>query len=215
MGTMRGMWHPDELEARLGLEVGRASNVYAVLDLSAPWLRRCLAVHEAGHAVAGVCGGAAVASMRIADDLGRGAAGTDPHVPQHAAAAIDWRPRTIKLYAQVTLAAAGVAAQMIWLADEGLLTERREWALHILGVEDRRKALETFHSLGGELSFGGKRRGGAGLWSWYHERATRVLREGWDQVIGLAEALDTAGHLDGDDVHSLLEHLWAGSGGPR
>jgi hypothetical protein len=199
-------WPVDELTARAALRFDCGVWAYEVLDLPDELLRRLLAVHEAGHAVLGIGSGCRIGYVRIGADLGRGRA-TDPLIPDYGAAAIKIEPSTVYSEDWVVSLAAGSAAQVLWLDDQGLLTDARAAAVVILSEHDRRDAQAALQPLGVEIAFTGPAKPGTGWWWWYYGQAGQRLRDRWETVLAVAEALDAAGHLDGPAVHSLVETL--------
>jgi hypothetical protein len=175
-------------------------STYGWLNLDRVQLRRSIAIHEAGHLVLGRQVGMPVKEAAIADDLGL-TPGQEP------AGYVTWGPEDWfgpwKDFAMV--AAAGEQAQMRWLKDEGLYTERRGWAVEAHAWHDRHAVATQAAASSPPVSVSFGQPGTADFdWADLLHAAERHLDQRWSQLLEVADALDQHGHLNGADIDRII-----------
>ena len=173
--------------------------LYDALAFSDAELRGYIAFHEAGHVVAGILLNVAqLEKVLIMTDHGHGEA--DP-----VAGVTLWKPGWVAepWRNAAIMAASGERASHRWLHACGLYTPTRGWAIEVLALNDREKAISEAADLASPLTVGIDRPGDV-AWSDVQTAADDFLDRHWNDVRSVAEALARTGHLAGADVQQLL-----------
>ncbi|MFJ9855255.1 hypothetical protein [Streptomyces sp. NPDC101150] len=157
--------------------------------------RRAICVHEAGHTVVALVSGMRVQSVSVAEsegDIGCGLRaefeGTTTPGPYELS-----RSSVIKIWG------AGERAEQRWLRENGLWTEVRGWAAELGALGDRQQAIREL-----EVSLATTDEGTV-LMSYAElgDQVEQVLDRNWASVLTVAEALDVAGELTGNEAAAL------------
>lgn len=169
----------------------RGITVYEALDLPAADLRRIMAVHHAGHAVAALHSeGVRLTRMRLSADL----------APEGShAGETRWEGQGT-WQAAGTIRAAGEQAQLKWLRERGLDTAGRLGAAEAIAAADVRDAVAEAAEDGVSVLWGqdGVYEGASGIsagWCWFQRQAMDLATRHWAEVQVLAEAVDLRGKL--------------------
>lgn len=174
-------------------------NLAEVLDLGRDGLRRHVAIHEAGHAVVGICQGAEATGAEIGASVG------EDGLPLDGACSI--QPFNIPWPDLGAICAAGERAAHRWLHEEGLATPRRLWANELSSAADRLTAerLGAGKAVPPVLTYGAPGSVPGGYeWADLGDAADEVLEADWSAVRRVADALYERGRLTGDDLDELL-----------
>ncbi|MFD7615786.1 hypothetical protein [Streptomyces sp. NPDC059802] len=151
-------------------------------DLPSDLVDHARAIHEAGHAVAALIGGAHLHHAQIV----KGPATT----PEGGVTEI-CNPFA-NGHAYATFSAAGERAADRWLREDGLWTPDRAVANEVSAYGDRR----SFLALNPHVGFGDKQID----YTVVHDLADHFLNQHWDTVTRVAHALNHHTHLDGDEI---------------
>lgn len=181
-------------------EFAAGLSLYAILDWDDSLLRRSIAVHEAGHALLDFAFGIRVQEMRIDPGLGK-----DPDGPPTAYVKVDACDVPFLRFA--AMCAAGERAQDRWMREQGLWTPARAWCVERTATDDRAQAAEALKPCGIPVRFADAT--GRGIhYQTIQDTADAALGHLWPRVLRLAEALDAAGHLTGEEAahHAGMTH---------
>lgn len=203
-------WHPNALTNRREpywtrhQPPTRRCGVYEVLALPTAKVRRYLAVHEAGHVIAGLATGHTLIRATIGTAYER-PAGINHTIDTWA----QWAPpHAWEAYA--IRCAGGERAQDQWLRKRRLWTPERAWATEALACSDREDAAEMGRRFEPHvaITWGGNgevpQRWRQVDWSKIQALTDELLTQRWDDVLAVAAALDDRGTLTGADVQKLL-----------
>lgn len=161
----------------------------------AQW-RRMAAVHEAGHAVVGMRYGLPLERMALRPDYRDTGAGFTR-----------WRtPIQVPAWHYGVMCAAGERAVLAWLQRSGGYTPQRGWVAEALSRYDRATLTDLARRHGLPVTFGG---GGLLDWAQLSGEADQVLAGAWDQVQGLAAAVDTFCDIDGPTAAGIVADIAA------
>ena len=177
-------------------------STYEWLNLDTAQLRRSIAIHEAGHLVLSLQVGIPVKEAGIAEDLGVDPSSSEPagHIAWSGAPWFGaWKDYAVTF-------AAGEQAQMRWLKDEGLYTDRRGWAVEAHAWHDRHAVATSQAATTNppvSLSFG--QPGTADFdWADLLTEADQRLEKCWAQLLDVADALDRHGYLSRSDIDRII-----------
>ncbi|MCX5158102.1 hypothetical protein OOK39_02150 [Streptomyces sp. NBC_00264] len=150
-------------------------------SLTAHLLDYARAIHEAGHAVAALIGGAHLHHAQIV----KGPATTPEGGVTHACNLADG-------HAYATFSAAGERAVDRWLREDGLWTPDRAVVVEVGANGDR----SSFLAINPHVGFGDKQID----YTVVHDLADNFLEQHWAAVTRVAHALTGHAHLEGDEI---------------
>ncbi|GGR05498.1 hypothetical protein [Kitasatospora griseola] len=159
--------------------------------------RRAVSVHEAGHTVIAFHVGMHVKGVEIVEctrDVGCG-----PRL--ELGGAVDPGPYELADSEAVKQLVAGERAEQRWLREMGLWTQDRGWAAEMGALQDRDAAIPRLRTFTGSDDL----RILLGWYATFGDQAEEVLDRHWPAVLAVAEALDEAGELTGDQVAALTD----------
>ncbi|MFF3128531.1 hypothetical protein ACFVRD_41110 [Streptomyces sp. NPDC057908] len=157
---------------------GNSDDAY---DLPSDLVDYARAIHEAGHAVAALIGGAHLHRAQIV----KGPATTPEGGVTHACNLSDG-------HAYATFSAAGERAVDRWLHEDGLWTPDRAIATEVGAHGDR----HSFLLINPHVGFGDKEID----YTVVHDLADNFLEQHWAAVTRVAHALTDRAHLTGDEI---------------
>jgi len=202
-----GTWHPDDFEQiKAAIPPGAPAGEFTTYDALGPpsVQRRCLAVHEAGHAAAGIARGWTLQYLWLNPD-------TTPDTGKPAGST-RWQqlPDRQLTYsdaaATVVIAAAGGIAQLMWLAENSRLTPLTQWVTECSTYGDRAGALTDLEDNDWGLSFTSDPAARKTFdWLTATRDAVLEMQSRWEGVRAIADRLYGTGRLDGPAAHQIIK----------
>ncbi|MFJ9692677.1 hypothetical protein [Kitasatospora sp. NPDC101183] len=157
--------------------------------------RRAVSIHEAGHTLVALHVGMHVEGVEIVEQTRDGGCG--PRLELGGATSLGGYE--LARSAVVKQLAAGERAEQRWLRDHGLWTQDRGWVAEMGGLHDRDAAgpqLRAYTRSDDQKTL-------LGAYAYFGDQAEEVLEQHWPAVLAVAEALDEAGELTGDQAAAL------------
>ncbi|MFI9210343.1 hypothetical protein ACIGW7_19670 [Streptomyces sp. NPDC053253] len=171
--------------------------------LSLAQARTAVSFHEAGHAVVGIAAGIDPRDIEIT----QGPPCTGCDVVGFGGRNIGVVFGNANLADALTVLAAGVQAELLWLTREDLLTPARGWAAEAGGIGDQAFAQEVAGAWGSNLDYTESPVNLPGNYRWRQRDALLVLADRWPQVTAVAAALAEHGFLSSAEVSRLARPL--------
>ncbi|MFF2612379.1 hypothetical protein [Kitasatospora sp. NPDC058046] len=157
--------------------------------------RRAVCVHEAGHLVVSLDVGMHVKTVEVDSYSWVPACG--PRLD--FTGAVTHAPYELRHSAVIMQFAAGERAEQRWLREQGRWTEKRGWAAEMAALNDRGRAIERLIALTGSYDLETV----LGRYVFLGDQVEGILDRHWPAVLAVAEALDAAGELTGDQAAEL------------
>ncbi|MFE2550541.1 hypothetical protein [Streptomyces sp. NPDC059355] len=163
------------------------------MDLAEGEIRSAMAFHEAGHAVLGIAYGMHAERVTLFT-------WQDPHQGTLVTGSTSWNASGIRPWRFAAQCAAGEAAQVHFLREQGLWTPKRAAALE--AVHDRELAVDVLAQWGFLLGRDHTPAGGKS-WAVVQAIAARSVALLWPGITAVAHALEAHDELIGDDAARL------------